>query len=392
MNKLLKVLVLTLAISFTPVTNNVELCAASTVKVAKQSNGKVDSKTFYTNGKRTKYEDWNNGKKVSTITYKSGKVDAKYFYTNGKKTRYEDWNNGKKVLVVKYSNGKVDRKYFYTNGKKTRYEDWNNGKKVRTIKYKNGKVVSDTKSKSSSSSNSSYKTYKVGACNLSGSRHKNAKVDIGYGSRKYYAYTNKYGQLTKVTAKNIVLQKKSEENSNGRYCRDEAKVPGTEKSNLDEGHVIADSLGGVSNAYNITPQASNVNRSGGVQYKFEQEILKAEQNGKQVTDFKMIIKYANKSTQTPSSYKVTYKIAGRNKSYTFNNKTKKSSSTSSSSNSTSSSSSNGAWSSNGKDYGTCAAAKSHYGSSWPGYRKGYNKEYSYHRDSNNNGWVCGTKG
>ncbi len=355
MNKLLKVLVLTLAISLTPVTNNnVELSAASTVKVAKQSNGKVDSKTFYTNGKRTKYEDWNNGKKVSTVIYKSGKVDKKYYYTNGKKTKYEDWNNGKKV---------------------------------RTIKYKNGKVVSDTKSKSSSSSNSSYKTYKVGACNLSGSRYKNAKVDIGYGSRKYYAYTNKYGQLTKVTAKNIVLQKKSEENSNGRYCRDEAKVPGTEKSNLDEGHVIADSLGGVSNAYNITPQASNVNRSGGVQYKFEQEILKAEQNGKQVTDFKMIIKYANKSTQTPSSYKVTYKIAGRNRSYTFNNKTKKSSSTSSSS-----SSSNGAWSSNGKDYGTCAAAKSHYGSSWPGYRKGYNKEYSYHRDSNNNGWVCGTKG
>ena len=51
-------------------------------------------------------------------------------------------------------------------------------------------------------------------------------------------------------------------NASGRYCNDEAKVPGVEEPDLDEGHVIADSLGGVSNAYNITPQNSTLNRHG----------------------------------------------------------------------------------------------------------------------------------
>ncbi|WP_239992629.1 hypothetical protein [Trichococcus alkaliphilus] len=48
-------------------------------------------------------------------------------------------------------------------------------------------------------------------------------------------------------------------NSEGGYY-DEAKVPGTENSNLDEGHVIADSIVGVVNAYNITQQDSVLNR------------------------------------------------------------------------------------------------------------------------------------
>ena len=38
------------------------------------------------------------------------------------------------------------------------------------------------------------------------------------------------------------------------------KVSGVENKDLDEGHIIADSLGGVSNAYNITPQNSTLNR------------------------------------------------------------------------------------------------------------------------------------
>ena len=46
----------------------------------------------------------------------------------------------------------------------------------------------------------------------------------------------------------------------------EADVPGTERSYLDQGHVIADSLGGVSNAYNITPQDSTLNRHGDQAY------------------------------------------------------------------------------------------------------------------------------
>ena len=82
---------------------------------------------------------------------------------------------------------------------------------------------------------------------LSGYRTANVVVDIGFGDREYWAYTNEYGQLVRVVAAEIILQDNATEpvNSEGRYYDDEAKVPGTENANLDEGHVIADSLGGV---------------------------------------------------------------------------------------------------------------------------------------------------
>jgi beta-N-acetylhexosaminidase len=51
-----------------------------------------------------------------------------------------------------------------------------------------------------------------------------------------------------------------------RYNKSKANVSGTENSNLNQGHVIADSLGGVSNAYNITPQDSVLNRHGDQAY------------------------------------------------------------------------------------------------------------------------------
>ncbi len=168
-------------------------------------------------------------------------------------------------------------------------------------------------------------TISVDACNLSGERKANVVVDIGYDSsyatRNYYATTNGYAQLTKVTANEIIIQNDDKEavKSTGRYCSDEAKVPGTEASDLNEGHVIADSLGGVSNAYNITPQASGVNRSGGAQYAFEQEILNAERSGQQVTNFVMNITYPNSSTQIPSRYSVSYKINGVTQTYSFDN-------------------------------------------------------------------------
>lgn len=99
------------------------------------------------------------------------------------------------------------------------------------------------------------------SCDISGQRIANAVVDIGYGDREYWAFTNEYGQLVKVIAKEIILQEDAEATNDGRYCSDEAKVPGTEEADLDEGHVIADSLGGVSNAYNITPQNNTSNES-----------------------------------------------------------------------------------------------------------------------------------
>ena len=85
-----------------------------------------------------------------------------------------------------------------------------------------------------------YKLIEVDGGNLSGHREPNVVVDIGFGDREYWAFTNEYGQLVKVVAKQIILQDDSTEpvNSNGRYYSDEAKVPGVESKNLDEGHVI----------------------------------------------------------------------------------------------------------------------------------------------------------
>lgn len=87
-----------------------------------------------------------------------------------------------------------------------------------------------------------YKIIQVDGGDLSGSRQSNVAVDIGYGDRVYWAFTNEYGQLVYVTADKITLQDGSIEpvNSNGRYYPDEAKVPGTEREDLDEGHTIAE--------------------------------------------------------------------------------------------------------------------------------------------------------
>ena len=142
---------------------------------------------------------------------------------------------------------------------------------------------------------------------MSGYRAANVVVDIGFGDREYWAYTNEYGQLVRVVAAEIILQDNSTEpvNSEGRYYDDEAKVPGTENANLDEGHVIADSLGGVANAYNITPQDSVLNRHGDQAY-MERNIV---QSGG-ATNFEAIITYPDTTTQVPSYYKYTYTING----------------------------------------------------------------------------------
>lgn len=142
---------------------------------------------------------------------------------------------------------------------------------------------------------------------MSGYRAANVVVGIGFGDREYWAYTNEFGQLVGVVAAEIILQDDATEpvNSNGRYYDDEANVSGTENSNLDQGHVIADSLGGVSNAYNITPQDSVLNRHGDQAY-MERNIVQA--GG--ATNFEAIITYPDTTTQVPSSYKYTYTING----------------------------------------------------------------------------------
>lgn len=154
---------------------------------------------------------------------------------------------------------------------------------------------------------SGYKLIVVDGGNLSGHREPNVVVDIGFGDREYYAFTNEYGQLVKVMAKKVILQDDSTEpvTSSGRYYPDEAKVPGVESRTLDEGHVIADSLGGVSNAYNITPQNSTLNRHGDQAY-----MEKVIRDAGGCTEFVAIITYPNTTTQIPSHYSYTYTING----------------------------------------------------------------------------------
>ena len=152
-----------------------------------------------------------------------------------------------------------------------------------------------------------YKTITVDGGDMSGYRQPNVRVDIGFENREYWGFTNEYGQLVRVIADEIILQDDNTEpvTSDGRYYSDEAKVPGVESSTLDEGHVIADSLGGVSNAYNITPQDSVMNRHGDQAY-MERTIRDA--GG--ATEFEAIITYQDTETHIPSKYKYTYTVRG----------------------------------------------------------------------------------
>ena len=168
-------------------------------------------------------------------------------------------------------------------------------------------VVEETSTESKDQLFKGYKRIEVDGGDLSGHREPNAVVDIGFGDREYWSFTNEHGQLVRVIADEIVLQDDRTEpvTSSGRYYADEAKVPGVERADLDEGHIIADSLGGVSNAYNITPQDSTLNRHGDQAY-MEDAMRKA--GG--ATNFEAIITYPNTETQIPSHYKYTYTLKG----------------------------------------------------------------------------------
>lgn len=152
-----------------------------------------------------------------------------------------------------------------------------------------------------------YKLIEVDGGDRRGDRESMVVVDVGFGDREYWAYTNKYGQLVRVTAKRIILQDDNNEpvTADGRYYEDEASVPGTERKDMDQGHVIADSLGGVSNAYNITPQDSVMNRSGDQAY-----MEKVIRDAGGCTNFEAVITYSDTKTQIPNHYHYTYTIKG----------------------------------------------------------------------------------
>jgi hypothetical protein len=177
-------------------------------------------------------------------------------------------------------------------------------------------VVEETPTQPNNELFSGYKLIEVDGGDLSGYREPNVVVDIGYGDREYWAFTNEYGQLVRVIAYEIILQDDRNEPvlSSGRYYPDEAKVPGVESDVLDEGHIIADSLGGVSNAYNITPQDSTLNRHGDQAYM--EDVIRSAGGA---TNFEAIITYPNTETQIPSSYQYTYTLLGNEIVDTFDN-------------------------------------------------------------------------
>ena len=192
-----------------------------------------------------------------------------------------------------------------------------NSEKEETItKVVDEPVVEETPTQPNDELFSGYKLIEVDGGDLSGYREPNVVVDIGYGDREYWAFTNEHGQLVRVIADEIILQDDRNEPvlSSGRYYSDEAKVPGVESDVLDEGHIIADSLGGVSNAYNITPQDSTLNRHGDQAY-MEDVIRRAAG----ATNFEAIITYPNTETQIPSSYQYTYTVKGNEIVDTFDN-------------------------------------------------------------------------
>jgi len=161
-----------------------------------------------------------------------------------------------------------------------------------------------------------YDLIEVEGGELSGERESNVVVDIGYGDREYWAFTNEHGQLVKVIADEIVLQDDDREDvtSDGRYYADEAKVSGVEHRDLDEGHVIADSLGGVSNAFNITPQNSTLNRHGDQAYM--ESVIRSAGGA---TDFEALITYPDTNTHIPSHYEYTYTVKGNVVTDSFDN-------------------------------------------------------------------------
>ena len=189
----------------------------------------------------------------------------------------------------------------------TTVETNKNNEKEETVTTVDEPVVEETPTQPNNELFSGYKLIEVDGGDLSGYREPNVVVDIGYGDREYWAFTNEYGQLVRVIADEIILQDDRNEPvlSSGRYYSDEAKVPGVESDALDEGHIIADSLGGVSNAYNITPQDSTLNRHGDQAYM--EDVIRSAGGA---TNFEAIITYPNTKTQIPSSYQYTYTLMG----------------------------------------------------------------------------------
>ena len=241
----------------------------------------------------------NDALNVATSAYEQAEQDALYSALDSTLKYLEKTIDSSNLIKTSKSSFKVNLETTSTTPEETSKESTKASTTATNTKSTNTQAKQVPKG---------YRLLSVAGGDLSGYREPNAMVDVGYGPREYWAYTNAYGQLVKITAKEIILQDDATEavNEDGRYYDDEAKVSGTELAGYDEGHVIADSLGGVSNAYNITPQNSALNRYGDQAY-MEKVIRQA--GG--AYNFTAEISYPNTYTQIPSSYKFTYTLKGQ---------------------------------------------------------------------------------
>ena len=152
-------------------------------------------------------------------------------------------------------------------------------------------------------------------------RERTANVVVSIGAtddgvpREYYAVTNSTGQLVEVIARDIIVQNDDTEtvSDKGRYCDYLPFVPGAGKG-FDRGHVIADSLGGQSNVYNLAPQNATLNRHGDQAF-IENQIRKA--GG--AADFHAVLTYPDSHSDVPSRYSIAYSLENTPRVRTFAN-------------------------------------------------------------------------
>ncbi len=128
---------------FTCAVNTSFDAATTNVRVAYDSNGKVDYKNFYENGTRVKYENWDSGNKLQVSKFTDEKITSKVNYNkSGVVTKRTSYENGKRILVINYTNGKVSSKIEYdVKGNVTKRIKYANGVRNQITNYVNGYVT-----------------------------------------------------------------------------------------------------------------------------------------------------------------------------------------------------------------------------------------------------------
>lgn len=151
---------------------------------------------------------------------------------------------------------------------------------------------------------------------LSEKKLPNVVVDIGFGERKYYAFTNEYGQVEKILADEVIT--KSSENNlyleGEKYYREEETKVQLNNTNYVYSYLMPMSLGGQRNIYNISIQNDELSQYGPPAY-----IRKTINSANGCSDFSIHMVYSDTLTDIPEGYIITYTINGKVKCSEFYN-------------------------------------------------------------------------